>query len=155
MGHEVVVYGVIVGASYRPGDEFGKLQDRNERIIRSLKRDEDWPWVDLSIFSLPGPYPLGSYRRQIIHFGLSLKDDPSTFPAWWDEWLGKFEAVLTSLYWTSVRLHVDRDFEPARQEYAWVPTAEAAALLRDDFPRPVASWERSSHAVPGKKLPGT
>ena len=35
----------------------------------------DWPWVVRGIFALPAPYPQGTYRRQVIHFGLSIKDD--------------------------------------------------------------------------------
>ena len=29
-----------------------------------------------SIFALPGSHPRGTYRRQVIHFGLSMEDDP-------------------------------------------------------------------------------
>lgn len=151
-----MVYGVIVGASYRAGEHYAKLQIRNEHTIRSLKRDEDWPWVDLSIFSLPGPYPLGTYRRQIIHFGLSIKDDPNDeLESWWNTWLEKFEDVLRRLFWTSARLHIERDFEPRRREYGWSPTDKALAAMYDELPEPVATWERSMQAMPGEKLGGT
>ncbi|MCU0708995.1 MAG: hypothetical protein MUF23_11940 [Pirellula sp.] len=111
--------------------------------------------MDLSIFALPGPHPLGSYRRQIIHFGLSLKDDPDEYPKWWDTWLIKFEAVLRRLYWRSVRLHIERDFDPQKEEYEWVPTDLAITAQMDDLPQPVATWERTVRTVSGKKLQGT
>ena len=86
MGHEATIYGAIWGAKYRSGDDFRKLQVENEHIIRSLPRDSDWPWVDMSIFSLPGPFPIGTYREQLIHFGLTLKDSPSK-EKWIEEWI--------------------------------------------------------------------
>ena len=154
MGYEVVIYGVSVGSSYRTG-AYTELQIRNEHVIRSLQRDEDWPWVDLSIFALPGPYPLGSYRRQIIHFGLSIKDDPPEYPKWWNTWLIKFEAVLRRLYWLSARLHIERDCDPQKEEYTWVPTNLAIAAQMEDLPQPVASWERTVRTVSGTKMQGT
>lgn len=72
MSHVFVSYGVIVGATPRPETEFTSLQELNEDVIRSLPEDPDWPWLDKSIFALPGPPPRGTFRRQIIHFGLSM-----------------------------------------------------------------------------------
>jgi hypothetical protein len=153
LGHEAVIYGVIVGASYKVGDDYATLQQRNEDIIRSLKADDDWPWVDRSIFALPGSYPMGTYRRQVIHFGLSIKDEPERdgHENWLDAWLDKFENVLRQLFWSSVRLHVERDFEPKRREYSWIPTEEAEKGLRGDIPRPVTIWERAMQILPGEK----
>lgn len=157
MGYECVVYGVIVGISLK-GQHFRTLQIRNERTIRLLERDDEFPWVDLSIFALPGPDPIGTYRRQIIHFGLSLKDDTCgpDDEAWWDEWLDKFEAVLRKLYWTSARLHFETDFTP-RREYYWVASEAAKAKMWDDpdFAEPVTDWHRSIQNLPGDKLAGT
>ncbi len=155
MGHEVIIYGVIVGAPYKVGEAYTELQNRNERIIRSLKKDQDWPWVDSSIFALPGPHPIGTYRRQIIHFGLSMKDDADDYLEWWNMWLAKFENILRQLFWTSVRLHIERDFGPEKQEYTWTLTEAAMTALLDEFPRPVADWTRSMQIIPGEKLRGT
>lgn len=156
MGHEVVIYGVIVAPMYR-GHDYDRLRLHvlNDRVVRSLPRDDDWPWVDLSIFALPGPQPIGTYRRQIIHFGLSIKDDPDPAGKWWESWLGKFENVLRRLFWSSVRLHIERDFQPRRQEYTWTPTEQATAALHADPPEPVGGWVRSSQTLAGDKLPGT
>jgi hypothetical protein len=156
MGHEAVIYGVIIGASYRIGDKYSELQQRNETIIRSLEEDTAWPWADRSIFALPGPHPVGTYRRQVIHFGLSIKDDPSDVSLQWIEhWLGKFENLLKQLFWSSARLCIERDFSPQRCEYYWIPTDHARQGMLDDPPHPIATWERSVQALPGEKLRGT
>jgi hypothetical protein len=48
------------------------------------------------IFALPAPHPQGTYRRQVIHFGLSIKDDPSNRGIW-DVWLAKYSAMMLSV----------------------------------------------------------
>ena len=100
-----------------------------------------WPWVVRGIFALPAAYPQGLYRQQVIHFGLSLKDEP-TNRGIWDIWLGKSEAVLGRLYWSSAVAHVHTDFEPPRV-FEWVPTEGALGRLYDDPPAPVSEWVRS------------
>ncbi len=90
MGHEAIIYGAIVGSRYRAGNEFRMLQDRNITVIKELPADNDWPWVDKDAFALPGAYPSGTYRSQIIHVGLSIKEDPPE-STWFDVWLVKFE----------------------------------------------------------------
>ena len=142
MGHEVVIYGVILGPMYGGNDcDPMRLHIRNEQIVRSLPRDGDWPWVDLSIFALPGPQPMGTYRQQVIHFGLSIKDDPSS-EEWLAIWIEKFENVLRLLFWSSARLHIERDFEPRRRQYTCTPSEEARTAMNADPPEPVGSWEQ-------------
>jgi hypothetical protein len=83
----------------------------------------------------------GTYRRQVIHFGLSVKDDP-TDRGIWGVWLGKFEAVLRRLYWWSALAHLDTNFEPQRV-FEWLPTEAAVGRLRCDPPQPAGEWARS------------
>lgn len=147
MGHEAIVYGRIVGASGEVGERFRGLQERNRDVLATVPEDDDWPWVVRGIFALPAPYPQGIYRRQIIHFGLSIKDDPSDRGVW-DRWLGKFEAVLERLYWTSAVAHLSTDFEPPRT-FVWTPTDAALAGLHDDPPRPVGAWVRTVRVEAG------
>ena len=142
MGHEVIMYGVIVGATRAPGSDFQLLHTLNARVIESLLPDDNHPWVDGRIFALPGPYPTGTYRRQAIHFGLTIKDDPSNLELFMNQWLSKFEKVLSQLYWTVAKLHVHRDFSLSC-EYSWIPTHEAEAGLHDDPPGAVSEWQRS------------
>ena len=141
MGHEAIVYGVIVGASYRIGEDYRLLQDYNAAIIRKLRTEDDWIWLVRSAFALPGQYPQGTYRRQIIHFGLSIKDDPSDRGCW-DIWFEKFEEVLKRLYWLSAKVHIETDFEPDRM-FIYLPTDESLTDLYADKPSPISKWRRS------------
>ncbi|WDI44201.1 hypothetical protein [Bremerella sp. P1] len=142
MGHEVLMYGVIVGAHRRSGEDFRSLYPRNAKVIESLPSDDDHPWVDRSIFAMPGDYPNGTYRSQAIHFGLTMKDDPYDLDALIAEWLSKFERVLSQLYWFSATLHVVRDF-PGGGTYQWSPTDESLAGLLEDPPKPISNWQRT------------
>lgn len=141
MGHEAIVYGRIVGASRRVGDRFTWTHDLNREALTAVPEDDDWPWVVQGIFALPAQYPQGTYRRQVIHFGLSIKDEPCDRGIW-DLWLCKFEGVLRRLYWWSTVAHIATDFEPPRV-VEWVPTEAAMGRLYDDPPQPVAEWVRS------------
>ena len=145
MGHEAIVYGVIVGASYRVGEKYRLLQKYNAAIIRRLPRDDDWLWLDKSVFALPGRHPQGTYRRQIIYYGLSVKDDPSDRNCW-EMWFEKFENVLRQLYWQSAKVHLETDFEPNRM-FAYLPTDESLRGLYLDQPRPITEWKRSVQAI--------
>lgn len=152
MGHEAIIYGRIVGASWRVGERFTRTHDLNSEAVAAVPADDDWPWVVRGIFALPAPYPHGTYRRQIIHFGLSIKDEPADRGVW-DVWLGKFEDVLRRLYWWSAAAHIATDFEPPRV-VEWAPTEAATGRLYDDPPQPVVEWVRSVRfAEPGKAEP--
>lgn len=138
MGHGAIVYGRIVGASWDVGERFGWMYDLNREALSAVPDDDDWPWVVQGVFALPAPYPQGIYRRQIIHFGLSMKDDPYKRDLR-DVWLGKFERVLRNLYWWSATTHIQTDFAPPRV-VEWVPTEAAKGRLYDDPPHPVTEW---------------
>lgn len=75
MGHEVIIYGAIVGPALS-GERFRTLQARNKAVINRLPAEDQWPWLTRGNFALPGAWPQGTYRQQIIHFGLTMKDDP-------------------------------------------------------------------------------
>jgi hypothetical protein len=153
MGHEAIIYGVIAGATRSFGDDFRSLYDLNAKVISSLPCDDNHPWVDRSIFALPGDYPNGTYRRQIMHFGLSIKDNPYDLDKFIVEWLSKFESILKQLYWVSARLHIDRDF--GSSEYEWSASEAARAGLLADPPRPITDWHREHRNMGSRKLSGT
>ena len=141
MGHEVIMYGVVIGATLSPGENFRSLYPLNAKVINSLPSDDDYPWVDGSMFAMPGDYPNGTYRRQAIHFGLTIKDEPNDLDGFIKAWLTKFEAILKQLYWFSARLHVERDFSLECQ-YLWMPSESSLAALREEIPRPITQWDR-------------
>jgi hypothetical protein len=141
VGHEAIISGRIIGASWRVGERFTWTHDLNREALTAAPLNDDWPWVVRGIFALPAPYPEGTYRRQVIHFGLSIKDDPAN-PSIWDVWLGKFESVLRRLYWWSASAQIETEFGPL-QVFEWVPTEAARGRLYDDPPQPVVDWMRS------------
>jgi hypothetical protein len=161
MGHEAVIYGVIIGAVLHGAEDYRTLQSFNEHTLRSLPQDDYHPWVDATIFSLPGPYPRGTYRRQPIHFGITIKEDTSPvyvkgeYREWEDLWMEKFEEVLRKLFWTSARLVLESDFQPRRREFTWQPTEEALRRMYEEPHLPIHQWERSMRLLEGDKLYGT
>ena len=154
MSHEAILYGAIIGATRKSGDGFFLLHTLNVEVINSLPTDDDHPWVDKSIFALPGDHPHGTFRRQVIHFGLSMKDDPNNLDGLMSTWIDKFEGVLRQLYWMSVRLHLDRDFDGCI-DYEWNATEEARVKFLTDPPEPTCDWTREIKKAERKKLYGT
>ena len=141
MGHEATVFGCIEGATWHSGVDYRRLQVLNAGVIHALPDDDDWPFLTGKMFALPAPEPSGTYRSQIIHFGMSLKDDPHD-RAVWDVWLGKLERVIRQLYWFSVIAYVRTDFEPARI-YRWSPTPKAVEQMMSEPHQPISEWART------------
>jgi hypothetical protein len=142
MSHEAILYGRIIGATGRQGTAgYFDMHERNRAALNRLPRKDDWPWLVRGMFALPAGRPQGTFRRQVIHFGASIKDDPCN-RAFWDEWLGKFEVLLRQLYWWSAVVHLSTDFEPDRV-FEWRPTEAAMAKLYAERPQPTGEWVRS------------
>src|SRR4029079_604571 len=125
----------IIGATRRPGADYFALHERNRAALNRLPREDDSPSLVRGMFALPAGRPQGTFRRQVIHFGASIKDDPGNRGIW-DEWLGKFESLLKQLYWWSAVVHLSTDFEPDRI-FQWRPTEAAMAGLYADPPLPI------------------
>ncbi len=143
MGEEVIIYGRIDGAPWRTNDDdYRRLQNKNAVVFYQLPLTDDWPWLVRGMFSLPAPWPQGTFRRQVMHFGGSFKDDAFDADVW-DRWLAKFEAVLGRLYWTSAVVHVEVDAGPPRT-WRWVPSGVALdRMMRSNDPPPVREWTRT------------
>lgn len=156
MGHQIVIYGMIEGASL-VGERIRTLQTRNEEIIQCLPDEDEWPWLTREMFAVPGKTPQGTYREQIIHFGLTLKDDPSESIQNYETrdrecvagWVAKFEKLLSQLYWISVNLHIHTDFEPDRVFY-YLPTTLALDNMYRENPQSIHVWERIVEEMPGR-----
>jgi hypothetical protein len=131
----------IVGATRRPGAEYYLLHDYNREVLARMADDDDWPWLVRGMFAVPPVRPVGTYRRQVIHFGASIKDDPQDRSVW-DVWLDKFEGLLRRMYWFSARVHLETEFEPSRV-FEWLPTKAARDGLFSDTPQPVDTWTRT------------
>ena len=145
MGHEVIIYGCIEGAPWRSGDEYRRLQEWNATVITELPSEDEWPWLVRGMFSVPGPWPEGTYQTQVIHFGASLKDEPGDRSCW-EVWLGKFEALLRRLCWYSAAVHLETEFEPHRF-FRWLPTGPAVDRMVAEAPKCIDEWVRSVTVV--------
>lgn len=144
LGHEVIIYGCIEGADWRP-EQYRWLQQRNAAVIAELPSVDEWPWLIREMFGVPDLRIEGTYRTQVIHFGASLKDEPPDRTCW-DVWLGKFEALLRRLYWYSATVHLRTDFEPHRV-YVWLPTTEAVERMVADPPECIQEWTREMTVI--------
>ena len=60
MGHEAIIYGRIVGATWHVGDGFRRIYDLNRDALAAVPEEDDHPWVVRGIFALPAPYPKAS-----------------------------------------------------------------------------------------------
>lgn len=151
MGHEVIIPGAIEGATLAP-DRYRLLQDRNADVIRAVPETDEFPWLTRDMFALPASEPQGTYRSQVIHFGLSFNDDPqgvSERDAWPTPkregihgWIIKFERVLTHLYWFGADLFVQTDFEPLAH-VRYLPTSAATDQMFGENLSPVGAWDRT------------
>lgn len=142
MSHEVIIYGRIIGATRRAGADYFLLHERNRAVVNRLPREDRHPWLVRGMFALPGGRPQGTFRRQVIHLGASIKDHPED-PDLWDEWLIKFESLLRRLYWWSAVVHLTTEFTPKERMYEWRPTQAAMGGLYAEQPQPVGEWVRT------------
>lgn len=152
MGHQVVIYGIIECPA--AGDHARSLKMHNETVINGLPDDDHWPWFIRSMLALPGDWPKGTYREQIIHFGLSMKDNPplNSIAAFdpeismpedngtcVEEWIGEFENLLRNLYWFGASVHISTEFEPNRV-FSYIPTKAASENMLSFNPQPISEW---------------
>jgi hypothetical protein len=117
-------------------------------VIDRIPVEDEWPYFVRGMFALPAAFPEGTYRSQVIHFGASSKDEPGD-PRPWDEWLGKFEALLRELYWDFAVVHLETEFVPARV-FEWHPTDAAMEIVWSEAPQPVRDWTRTELAGGGR-----
>lgn len=114
MGHISIVYGHIIGATWR-NEDYHKLQRLNKEVINVLSDyDEVFPWITRSMFLVPNPDKDKLYKDQVIVFGASYKSVEHE----WEEWLGKFEIILKQLYWSNATIHLETELV-GNHRYEW------------------------------------
>jgi hypothetical protein len=115
-----------------------KLRDKihqNLYALSTLPEEDTWPFLSRSMFSSSTNSIQTTYKSQIIHFGASFKSIE-----WeWEEWLTKFEAFLSTMYWDEVRLHLISEMFSSSFHYTWKDENEEKAVF-PDYPDPVAHW---------------
>ena len=89
-----------------------QVKRHNYRIIKSLKKDDDWPPLSREMFSITNNSnneiyrPNLEYSGRVIHFGANLKSVEYEL----DEWLEKFEDLLSKLIWIESNVHFKTEY---------------------------------------------
>ncbi len=86
------------------------LKKQNKLILKNLPfcKDDKWPPLSKEMFHIvDGPKPLYvSYWGRIITIGASLKGVEYE----WEEWLNKFEKMLSRIYWIAANVHIETEW---------------------------------------------
>jgi len=135
MGHITIVYGNIIGETWRSHD-YHRLQRLNNDYLSSLPTTDTFPWIHRNMFNFPDPENIeGTYRDQVITFGASYKSVEYE----WDEWLNKFEAILRKLYWSSATIHLETEVV-GDHKYEWIFDINQPDNWITDNPQPTTMW---------------
>ncbi|MBU2707080.1 hypothetical protein KCM76_13880 [Zooshikella marina] len=106
MDRESIVYGCIKDLPSGSENEILKRRYHNLRVINSLPKHDEWPFLSRDLFAVSGVEPsYGTYLTQVIHFGASYRDVEGD----WGQWLQKFEAVLKKMYWVAATVHLETE----------------------------------------------
>lgn len=107
MDNESVVYGCIKHLPLGSPEQRAQSYGHNRQVIASLPGADGWPFLCREMFSVPGSDIFsGQYQTQVIHFGMSYR----AVEYEWDQWLGKFEALLKRMYWINAVVHLETAF---------------------------------------------
>lgn len=99
MEQESIVYGYIRDL---PGDEAERSLRRrvNAAALAALPDDEGYPLLPRSLFAVGT-----DWHSQLIHFGGSYR----AIEYEWEQWLARFEALLSRMYWVSATVHLQTE----------------------------------------------
>jgi hypothetical protein len=106
MGMETVLLGYISEAWFGEPQKHRLVRRWNRKVIRGLPPLDSWPPLSRGMFTFSGASGVrGGYLGSIIYFGGRYK----AIEWEWDEWLAKYEALLTRLYWTESVVYLDME----------------------------------------------
>lgn len=101
---ESIVYGCI--KDYIDDASNAERREVNREAILTLPASDEWPYLSQDMFSVPQKkIETTSYMTQILHFGASYK----AIEYEWNEWLTKFELLLSKMYWASAIVHLETE----------------------------------------------
>ncbi len=104
MDQESIVYGCIKDTTSIVSD--AKRRAVNRRAMLSLPRADGWPFLSQEMFAIPKIEISGdSYQTEVMHFGASYK----AVEYEWDQWIEKFEELLSKMFWVSVTVHLETE----------------------------------------------
>lgn len=104
MNQESVVYGCIKDAS---GLELDLDRRRvNRQAMLELPHADDWPFLSQEMFAIPRiEVDNANYQTEVMHFGASYQ----AVEYEWDQWIAKFEELLSRMYWVSATVHLETE----------------------------------------------
>ena len=116
MDQESVVYGCIKDTVYSDeSDHLFQRRETNKQVMQQLPSIEDWPLLSREMFSMPElAVDVDDTNTNVMHFGTSYK----AVEYEWEDWIGKFEAMLKKMYWVSATVHLDTEFN-GRHTFIW------------------------------------
>ena len=123
----------------------------NIQVINNLPDEGEYPWLTRRIFGFPPPWPHGTYRSPIIHFGLSLKDG-SPDEKCPEQWLIKFEDLLRNLYWIGAEVHISTEYGPDTL-YRYCASRAAMDRMFAEEAKTVQDWIADKQTVPNFDSP--
>ena len=104
MDQESIVYGCIKDASYLEVDSARRRANRQAML--SLPSADDWPFLCQEMFSIPHvEVNRSNYMTEVMHFGASYR----AVEYEWDQWIEKFEQLLSQMYWVSATVHLETE----------------------------------------------
>ena len=113
MGHQTLVYGVI--EVFPSGPNRPDADAKTRSALASLPETDEWPFLVRSMFSATFNENLTiAYMYRPIHFAASLK----TVEWEWDEWLVKFERLLSMLDGINAAVHLETELV-GNHVYRW------------------------------------
>jgi hypothetical protein len=138
VSHETIVYGFIEGATWKP-PEYRRLQAANLEVLDALPKADSFPPVTRDMFSCTPLDSPSTFRAQVIHFGGSMNGlDFRAVP----EWVAKFEALLSKLYWFEATAHVWTDYIDGAYQFWWKIGEKSLSTYQEGDPQPTTTWER-------------
>ncbi len=121
MGHQTLVYGAI--EVFPSGPNRPDADARTESALKALPEADDWPFLIRSMFSVTASDQVSvAYCYRVIHFGASLK----TVEWEWEEWLVKFERLLSLLDGLTATVHLQSELV-GDHSYSWRRTIASIA----------------------------
>lgn len=116
MDQESVVYGCIKDTVFSDeSDQSHVRREANQKAMADLPSIEDWPLLSREMFSMPDiATEIDETNTNVVHFGTSYK----AVEYEWEQWIGKFEAMLKQMYWVSATVHLDTELN-GRHTFIW------------------------------------
>jgi hypothetical protein len=119
MDQESIVYGCIKDATLHGSDSLRRSANRD--AMMSLPKADDWPFLCQEMFSLPRKeYKGDNYQTDVMHFGASYK----AVEYEWDQWINKFEELLSQMYWVSATVHLETELS-GTHTFTWESTTNS------------------------------